>query len=170
MAGHNRHLRGEQGTIIADVHGNTTVEPGDLMFIDATSGVRGASATADNYVYPFNLAVNSASPGTGIEYGIYNNFAGVAMEGSAAGVTEKITIATEGVFRLPLYAVTGTTIGALVSSVSTQSSASGVSKDAVIVYGHTRATTAYLGYVVKTESGASFVDFEIRTKFTGLAS
>lgn len=172
MAGHNRHLRGETNEVLGNVHGNVVVEAGDLMFKDTIDGVRGAGVADDSYVYPFNLAVNSASAGTQIINAIYTQFCGVAMEGSPSGTTEAITVATSGVFRYPNYTVAGVTIGSLVSAVSPFSSASGVSEQTVAITGADASCTAYLGYCVKTESGASFIDLQIRTAYGpgGLAS
>ena len=170
MTEHNRYLRGDMNEILAPVHGNTIVEAGDFMFRNDVGGSIGAGVSADEYAYPFNLAKNSASPLTGIAYAIYTNFLGVATESSPSGVTEDIVIATGGIFRYPNYSLSAVTIGALVSSVSTPASNLGVSAQAVAIAGVARATTAYLGYIVKTESGASFVDLEIRTIYNGLAS
>lgn len=169
-AAYNRHLRGKTNDIQVPVKGNIEVLPGDFMFKFANGGAIGAAVDADNYAYPFNLAVNSASAGTQIAYAIYQNFLGVAMTGSELGVTGKVVVATSGIFRYPIYSLTGVTIGSLVSSVSPQASDVGVSRQAVAIYGSGKATTAYLGHIAKTESGASFVDFEISTIYTKLAS
>ena len=91
MTAYNRHIRGETEDTLVKVHGNTVVEAGDLMFKDVTGGARGASQTADSYGYPFDLAVNSASPGTGILYEIYTYFLGVAMESSPDGVPHPVS-------------------------------------------------------------------------------
>lgn len=165
MSAHNRHLRGDTNDVLVDVHGNVEVEAGDFMFRDGTGGGRGLGISADNYAYPFSSVGNTASDETEILNVLYANFLGVAMESSPSGTTEKITIAEDGVFRYPLYRISAVTIGALVTSVSTATSTSDTSAQAVCIIGETLATTAYLGYVVKTESGASFVDFRVRTAF-----
>lgn len=85
------------------------------------------------------------------------------MESSPSGVTENISVAKAGVFRYPLYRNGAVTVGALISAVSTLTAGTGVSKQAVFMSSTAPGSTAYLGYVVKTESGASFVDFQIRT-------
>jgi len=90
------------------------------------------------------------------------------MEGSPDGVTHNISVATAGVFRYPLYSIGAVTVGYQVSSVSTRVSTLGVSSQAVCIIGATLATTAFLGTVVKTESGASHVDFELKTMYTGV--
>jgi len=177
MAAHNRHLRGNREEVLVDVHGSTVVEAGDLMFRNAVdgsvgSGTVGDGIAADNYAYPFNKAINAASALTGIQYCIYTNFLGVAMESSKSGVTEKISVAKAGVFRYPLSRIGAVTVGSLISAVSSPSSATGVSNQAVFMSATYPGSTAYLGYIVKTESGASFVDFQIRTAFSsgGLAT
>ena len=170
MAKENRHLRDETNEILVPIKGNVEVDPGDFMFNNGTAGSIGVGNSVDGYAYPFDSAVNTASPATGIINAIYTNFIGVALTGSESGVSNNITVATAGVFRYPLYSAAGVTIGALVSSVSTNSSAKGASPQHVAITGAAIATTAYLGYVVKTESGASFVDIDIRTSYTGLAS
>lgn len=165
MAGQNRWIRGEREEYLADVHGNVTVEAGDFMFIDKDDGARGASVTADNYAYPFNKAANGASLATGIIAALYTQFAGVAMEGSPSGTTNKISIGTAGIYRYPLYRNGAVTVGATVSSVSVFTSGTGVSNQTVFQSTSAPGCTALLGYIVKTESGASFVDFQIRTAY-----
>jgi len=164
MAAHNRHIREVKNQVLAPVKGGTVIEAGDLVFRNALGSM---TIAADNYTYPFNDAVNSASETTELLYSVHVNFLGVAMESSPSGTTENISIATAGKMRFPLYRIGGVTIGQKVSAVSTFASAAvaGVSKDTVIQLATTPGTTAYLGYVSKTESGASFVDFQIRTAF-----
>ncbi len=172
MGAFNRHIRGETEDVLGKVHGNVVVEAGDFMFKDDTTGVRGTGAggAANYYAYPFNLATNAASLGTGVYGNMITSFLGVAMESSPSGVTESITIATDGVFSYPMVHTSATTIGALISTVSGTLSAVGVSSQAVANLGDGQATTAYLGYTVKTQSATSYVDFQIRTAYnTGLA-
>ena len=172
MANINRHLRGAQDVMIADVNGNVVVEVGDFMVRNGQLGMVGLNANittllaADNTAYPFSY-VKSATAATELENTIAENFLGIAMEASVAGTTEKISIATAGVYRYPLDSLeSAVTIGSFVSAVSATGS-SGVSKQAVM--NHATATgvgsTAYLGRCVKTESGASYVDFDLFTTF-----
>jgi len=165
MAGYNRHLRGDSDEMLVKIHGNITVAAGDLMFIDATPGLRGAGIAKDYYGYPFSSAANAASDLTSLHYGLANFFAGVAMDGSISGTTEDISVATNGVHRYPLYRIGAVTMGALISAVSTFTSGTGVSSQAVFMSATAPGSTAYLGYCVKTESGASYVDFQIRTAY-----
>jgi len=171
MSGKNRYLKGDINPIIAPVHSYHTVEAGDFMVINKVAGMCGVGQTADNYAFPFSevkTAGGAGGSGTLASQGfIYTYFLGVAMEDSPSGVTENITVATSGVFRHPLHSslVGAVTIGALVSAVS-NNLAAGVSPQ-VLCHGAAGAitSTAYLGYIMKTESGASFVDFQLRTAF-----
>jgi len=177
MAGRNRHLKGDINPIIAPVHSYHVVQAGDFMVLDAANHMIGLGSTADSYAVPFSgVKPTSASEVvTKINF-LYTYFLGVAMENKPAGVTENITIARSGIFRYPLYdtnAPSGVTVGSLVSAVSAINSSEGVSPQTV-VHGTdaVRKSTAYLGYIVKSESGASFVDFSLRTAYGpgGLAS
>lgn len=176
MSGTNRHLRGATNDILAPVHSYHTVYAGDFMVLNAVGGITGTGNSADNYAVPFTEAKMAAASAENSHYNLYTYFMGVAMEDSPSGVTENITIAQSGVFRYPVHSsfIGGAvTIGALISSVS-NTQAAGASPQHV-AHGTpaagTISSTAYLGYIVKTESGASFVDFELRTpKMYGSAS
>lgn len=165
MAGRNRHLRGNTKEILAPVRGFITVNPGDLMY---------QNTAVNNNAYPFSECKDPTA-GTAVAQTVHNNFLGVAMDGSASGVTENISIATDGVFRFPLVGglTSGVTLGCRVSAVSPSVSAAGVSSAWVVNHnvatggGIQHGTTAYLGYCVKTESGASFIDFQIKTAPSG---
>jgi len=177
MASQNRHLKEDINSIIAPVHSYHTVEAGDFMVLNNVGGLGGVGVAADNYAWPFDYClIAAASAHTGSAHAIYTSFLGVAMEASPSGVTENITIATTGVFRYPVHSsLTGgaVTIGSTVHAVS-NSLAAGVSPQ-TISHGSSVAgiisSTAILGFIVKTESGASFVDFRIHTAFgpSGLA-
>jgi len=172
MAAQNRYLRGDQNTILADVHSFTTIEAGDMLFVFSVDGDRGVNITADNYVFPFT-DIKPVSAGTNHGFTARNQFVGVAMESSPSGVTEKIAVATSGIFRYPqiLFKGSAVTIGALVSAGSPAAgSAAGVSAQAVYTGTAYPGSTAYLGHVVKTHSGATYIDFQINTMFTGLAT
>jgi len=170
MAAQNRYLRGKQGTVLADVHGNTTIEAGDLLFIFNTDGDRGVGVDPDNYVYPFT-DIATPTGNTNIQEVIASSFVGVAMESSPSGVTEKITIATTGIFRYPQLRKSAVSVGALVCSPSPSAGAPGASVQTVYTGATGDGSTAYLGYCVKTNtSGTTFIDFEIRTIYNGLAT
>lgn len=156
MAGHNRHISGDYKPILVQSPGAVTVEAGDLMYRESAQS---------NQAYPFKYN-SGATLGSSNENKIHINFLGVAMEGKESGVTENITIATDGVFRYPIAGgPSAVTIGALVSAVSHTGLGVGVSNQAVAnaAAAGTWSTTAVLGVIQKTESGASFVDFRIYT-------
>jgi len=173
MAGHNRHLRGNTQQIRGGVNANVVIEPGDLVGINTTNGYYGPGTyltlDAANYkLYPFS-GMRAVTPGT--DHIIATTFMGVALTGSAAGTTNEIVVAVDGIFRYPLIAApSAVTLGAKVSSVS-GTQAAGVSNQTVAANadrdGLTKGSSAYLGVIVKTESGASFVDFQLITATSG---
>lgn len=176
MAAHSRFLRGETKEILAPIRGNVVVEAGDFMVRNSTAGMISEAGTTgdgiavDGYAYPFNDVENSATSETSVLALLYNAFIGIAMESSPSGVTESISVATDGVFKYPMIGGPGgVTVGSLVSATS-PATGTGVSVQMVARTTTSPGSTAYLGRIVKTESGASFVDFQIKTIYTGLAS
>lgn len=179
MAGHNRYLRGNRNEITVPIHSDTVCEPGDLMVIGGRAGVDQAGRGADYYGYSFSEVTGSVLIG-----GVSNAmnyckqwFLGVAMSGSASGVTNNVTVATDGTFRMPYHKkatadVTGTTLGLIVTAVTspTVATGAGVSPQHVsLIDGGNAAVggpTAYLGYCMHTRpGGTTFVDFRIHTKY-----
>ena len=145
------------------------------MFLNTQPGDVDVNWAADNRAYPFSWARS-----TSVELGfhgmttVYNRFLGVAMESSPAGVTEKITIATAGVFRKNLSTSQNVTAGVLVSATTIVVSAAlitanGVTQGISVGTGAMGTvngpSTAYLGYCTKTESGATVADYELFTSF-----
>lgn len=171
MAKVNRHLRGETNEIEIDVHGHTVIESGDIVwqynsssFAQKSTANGGTRTTADNYAYPISELA-------GVTAAYYDaQFLGVAMKGSISGTTEKIPVATSGIFRFPLKATTGVTIGELVCGAT---SASTTNSDQIVVSKKTSELTdeyyCILGICVKTEDGATNVDFNLITRFSGVS-
>ena len=173
MAGQNRHLRGDMNEIKIPVHSDVTVEPGDFLVIGGVVTVDQSGRAADYYAYPF-----SSVSGAVLKGGVSNSlnvckqwFVGVAMSGSASGVTDDINVATDGIFRYPYNnagtVTAGTTIGYKVSAVTAPAKAlgAGVSAQAVSLQ-LLGGTSAYVGYVAENHvGGTSFVDFRIHTKY-----
>jgi len=161
MAGQNRYLRGPISETFVEVRANVVVEPGDFMFQFATAGDLGAGVAADNRAYPFTYAKAT----TGSSYPketIYNDFLGVAMQGSLSGTTENISIATDGIFKYPMYALGAVTVGSSISAVSINPDASaqeGVSKQTVFTGTAKPGSTAYLGICM------NLCENPIRSKF-----
>jgi len=85
--------RGEFGTVLMPVHGNTQIYKGDLLFQDRVDGLRtrGAS-TADNYVYPFSKVSGVTSSLASNILLAAANFAGVAAWHSDSGTTENLFV------------------------------------------------------------------------------
>ncbi len=172
MAGNNRIQKGPKDEVRGQVKGNIVIEAGDLLILNDSDGIVGPGSTVvpiDNYVYPFSQM--SATTGSAlIEQYIHQQFIGVAMNGSKSGITETIDVATDGIFRYPIYgAPSAVTLDARISAVSAHSISSGSSNQFVVNSSDrvtiAEATTAYIGICVKTESGASFVDFTLRTNY-----
>jgi len=169
MAAQNRHLSGESRIVLGKVFGDTVIEAGDLLILNNQDGTCGNSVTtlrqADNYVFPLDM-VMSATAASEWDDVVSTQFIGFAVESSAGGTTEDISVATAGTVRYPLLTMSAVTIGSKMSAASPAGGAAagnGTSRQTV-VNENTQSTigsTAYLGYCVKTESGASFVDFEI---------
>jgi len=168
MSENNRHLRGDTNEVEVDVHGNVVVEKGDLLVIMSMASpfktASSAQTTADWYAYPVSFLGDVSS-----EY--YDaQFGGVAMKGSVSGTTEKIPLATTGIFRFPLLAAGGVTLGQLIAGAT--SAAAAASDQIVVSKTFAELTTAYyclLGYCVKTEAASANVDFNLVTKFSGVS-
>jgi len=168
MSGKNRHLKGDINPIIVPVHSYHEVEAGDFMCLDAENGVVGAGLDATNYGIPFDETKMANASATNTQRVRYTYFLGVAMEDSPSGVTENITIAQSGMFRYPLHSSfigAGVTVGSLISAVSDTVAAGASPQHVCIGAASAIASTAYLGYIIKAESGASFVDFQLRTAY-----
>lgn len=170
MSDVNRHLRGDTEEVLVDVHGNTVIEKGDLTFIFSASNtlkntMPSARTTADWYAYPVSYLAGS----TPLYFDV--QFAGVAMKGSKSGVTEKIPIATSGIFRFPLASATGVTIGNLVTgctSAATVNYNQTVRSQPVSVL--TDEYNMALGICVKTQTGAATdVDFKLISRLSGVS-
>ena len=171
MAAVSRHLRGDTKEVECDVHGHTVIEKGDVVwtykistFSCKTSAPGGNAQTADWYTFP----VSDLAGCTPVYFDA--QFAGIAMKGSISGTTEKIPVATAGIFRYPLKAQTGVTIGQLVSGAT--SAAATMSDQIVVSKTYAELTDEYrniLGICVKTEAGATNVDFNLITRFSGVS-
>jgi len=171
MAAVSRHLRGDTKEVAMDIHGHTVIEKGDIVwtykistFGCKTTAPGGNAQTADWYTYPV-----SDLAGCTCTY-FDAQFAGIAMKGSISGTTEKIPVATAGIFRFPLAATTGVTIGQIVAGAT--SAAATMSNQIVISKTHAELTDEYhniLGLCVKTEAGATNVDFNLITQFSGVS-
>jgi len=165
MSAEHRYLRGDTREIHAPVHGSTVIEKGDFVVIceHNTSVTHSATllATADYYAYPASLCAGT----THIRFA--EQFAGVAMKGSASGVTEDIPIATAGIFRYPAktavavypgYVVCGTTSGAevLYDQMVNYKTDAGSSRLAI-------------GICMEYDTTGTNIDFNLITRFSGVS-
>ena len=167
MASVNRYLRGDTKEVELDVHGHSVIGKGDFVVImKANSMLKStleAETTADWYGY------SAASIAGVTPYYFDPNFAGIAMKGSISGTTEKIPVATAGIFRYPLVATTGVTVGQLVLIAT--SAATVAYPQTVRSKKSSELTDEYFGIVgvcVKTQAGATNVDFNLISRFSGV--
>ena len=168
MAGHNRHIAGETNEILAPIRAQTVVESGDLIWIyDEGVGANGGmivTRAPDYYAYPMSSMSTTCSGLRRTQFIKGENlFLGVAMDASDSGVTEDIAVATSGQFRYPLASISA---AATTSNVTAGMKVSVTSRplDQYVMQGSSsQGCSAYIGYCTKTESGASFVDFFLRT-------
>ncbi|HDZ15650.1 hypothetical protein LCGC14_0570290 [marine sediment metagenome] len=162
MAGHSRYLFGKTNDIIVPVRGKVVIEAGDFCY---------AHPGDSDYLMPFSAYQSTGGSTDAGFLDIINNFMGIAKMGSPSGVTENVTVMTAGIFRMPLGHNQAVTVGAAVSAVSPHPSGAGVSNqfvEAQVIDTFGFGTTVYLGTIVKTETSAvSFVDFSLRTRFSG---
>jgi len=168
MAAVNRHLRGETREVEVPVHGHTVIEKGDLLAIMRVNSTLKVTVTpettADWYAYPLTTLSDATTNYFACQFG------GIAMEGSKSGTTQTIPMATAGIFRYPLVATTGVTVGQLVCPAT--SAAKTFYTQQVVSKAASELTDEYqtqIGYVVKTEAGATNVDFNLVTQFSGVS-
>ena len=87
----------------AMVHGNITINKGDLIFLDQVDGLRGrGTSIADNYVYPFEKVSGTTLSLSSNRSLAHQNFLGVAAHWSRSGVTEPLAVNIKGLFKYPL--------------------------------------------------------------------
>ena len=124
---------------IGNVHGNTIISKGDLVFLDRVDGLRKrGTSTKDYYIYPFSDISGSTLTLASNKALAVENFLGVATWHSDSGVTESISVELEGLFCYPLKlsrtVKTGYTIIPVGSGTTLYSQKVGVDIDADITY------------------------------------
>jgi hypothetical protein len=165
MASKNRHLRGDTREIKAPIHGNVTVEKGELMFLAA--GASAIVGKTDYYAYPASYLADSTK--TYVDY----NFLGVSMAASQDGTTEDIAIATDGIFRFQIKTGASATsqyvkIGQTVAACTIGTSGVSLSGTTVCVGNDGDHTNCVIGRTVKAENAATSVDFLLQSmRFSG---
>ena len=164
MAGHNRHLAGKTNDIRLPIRGQTVVESGDLMLRNGETwgGMMGTGRSLDYYGYPID-EVSSSCKSFQADTFAYHSFIGIAMNGSKSGVTEDIACATSGMFRYPLQTGhSGVTTSNVTAGMKVSMATGTVAQQ---VRPGTSSVSLFIGYCAKTESGASFIDFFLRSKY-----
>lgn len=90
-------------TVEINIHGGTTIEQGDLMFIDRVDGLRSrGTSSGDYYGYPFSDLSGATLSLSSNKTLAAKHFIGVAASHSDGGVTETIAVHTKGLFNFPL--------------------------------------------------------------------
>jgi len=90
-------------TVEVKIHGGTTVEKGDLLFLDKANKLRSrGSSSADWYGYPFSVMSGTTLTLASNKTLAARHFLGVAAWHSDYGVTETITTYTGGLFQYSL--------------------------------------------------------------------
>jgi len=101
-----KYISGEKFPTLISVSGGVTVEVGDLLFLDNTSGLRDdGGSTASSKAYPLKYFRLSGSSLELNRSGVPNYFVGVALSdkaGKTGSSDFNINVATEGVFEIPI--------------------------------------------------------------------
>ena len=144
-----------------DVHGNVEIDKGDLLFLDRTDGLRDkGSSTADYYSYPFGKISGATVTLASNRALAADNFLGVAAWHSDSGVTEKIAVHIDGLFKYPLKNSRTLRVKQWV-----EPSGSGVTLYAQKVQTNSSATSNRIGIVGNSGTFQSQVEFGILTVF-----
>lgn len=108
MVDYNRRLKRDSwdNTILqctGNVHGNTEISQGDLVFLDRINGLRKrGTSIADFYIYPFDNISGTTLTLASNKTLAAGNFLGVASWHSDLDVTEQISVELVGLFSYPL--------------------------------------------------------------------
>jgi len=146
-----------------DVHGGTTICKGDLLFLDRVDGLRSrGTSSKDYYAYPLsNVSGTTLSLVSNMTLAS-RNFLGVAAWHSDGGVTEKIAVHTNGLFKYPLKnsrrLKSGATVVPAGSGVTLYSQKVSVSRS---------GASGYIGYVGTSGTFKNSVEMNIFTLFGG---
>jgi len=132
------------------------------MFIMKTDNTITSVTTADNYGYP----ATSLQDVSTVYYA--DQFAGVALKGSISGTTEDIPVGTAGVYRYALQDQGGVTVGQLVSGATSAAKAA-LNQQVFTKTSATKIMGTTIGKVIMTASGATTVDVDIITRFSGVS-
>ncbi len=128
---------GETNSVVAAIAADTTVEIGDLVYLNSGKILPAASVAPQS-----TLAATQA--------GLTTNFLGVAMQKSPTGSTTPIRVATSGVFEFDCVATTYE-IGDLIGAYASGGSVALSNQKTVKV----TAATSSIGKVFRREGAAS---------------
>ncbi len=144
-----------------DVHGNVEIDKGDLLFLDRVNGLRSkGTSTADYYAYPFSKVSGTTVTLASNRAIAADNFLGVAAWHSDSGVTEKISVHIDGLFKYPLKNSRTLKVGYWVVP-----SGSGSTLHSQTVIVNSSATSNRIGIVGNSGTFQSQVEFGILTVF-----
>ena len=168
MADVNRWDHGDKNCIGVTVLSGTTVEMGDLMFLDDTDGLREeGSSTADYTAYPVEHLRPTATLSSNKGY-IETRFLGVAMEGKDGGVNQPeklIAIARSGIFEFDMKPARTVKVGYYAGPSGT-TSASNFFNQKVMVEEEANKTHCY-GHFVEYKTHAQSALVMIKTRYYG---
>jgi len=165
MANVQRWDHGAKHVIHVTVKSGTTVETGDLMFLDDTDGLReeGAS-TADFSAYPMEHLRPSATLSTNKGY-LETRFLGVALTDKDGGTNkpqEAMAIATGGIFEFDLKPARTVKVGYYAGPSGT-TSGSNMFNQKMMVEAEANKAHCY-GYFVEYKTHAQSALVEIKTQ------
>lgn len=165
MAGKNRWLRGATNEWKIPVHGKTTIDKGEFVFV-AQDGSCIVGGSADWYGYPAADLKHATS--TYFE----QNFLGVAMKGSVSGTSETIPVATSGIFKFQIKLGTSATsqyakVGLSVAAATIGASGVSVSGTTVTLGTDGDHDACRIGRCVKHENEATNVEVMIMSRLAG---
>lgn len=165
MANVNRWESGDKNCIAVNFLSGTTVEMGDLIFLDDTDDLRSnGSSTASQTGYPISWLRAS---GASLEYNksmVKARFAGIAIsdkDGGANLPAKLIAVATSGIFEFDLKPARTVNVGNAVGPSGT-SAASNMFDQKVML---TTKSANKIGYFVERKLHARSALVSIKTKF-----
>jgi hypothetical protein len=170
MANVNRYISGRSSP--KNIHGyvsksGTTIEMGDLMFLDDTDGLRdGGNSTADYSCYPLSWLRPSGTTLEAKKTLVQNHFLGVAMDdkdGNSQSCEQLIAVATSGMFEFDMKPAKTLQVGYMLSPAGTTSSSNLFNQKVM----HTTTATKAIGYVVKKQTHALKCEMIIRPAYSG---
>ncbi len=164
MADVNRWESGDKNCISVHFLSGTTVEMGDLIFLDNADGLRGnGSSTASQTGFPISWLRAS---GASLEYNkslVKDRLLGVAMSGKDGGdnvPAQNIAVATTGIFELDLSPPATVKVGEMVGPSGTTVGSKMYDQKVML----TTKTANAIGYIAENKLYAQSAKVLIKTK------